>query len=47
MENEDLEKYNENPATGFENMMDELNIYWLTNTSQNLQKRIAKNEGRR
>ena len=39
-------EYNQNPSKGFEEMMEELNIYWLTNTSQNLQKRIKSSEGR-
>lgn len=39
-------EYTTNPAAAFEEMMDELNIYWLTNTSQNLQKRIEKHSRR-
>lgn len=42
MNEENKEKYIENPVSQFENMMKEIDIYWLTDAYKNLLKRAEK-----
>jgi len=42
IDREQKDEYISNPASQYENMMNELGIYWLTDTSKNLLKRVEK-----
>lgn len=44
---ENISEFRANPVTGFEDMIDELNLYWLTDTSKNLRKRVEAGQRRR